>query len=107
MSACSGYGALVEMESTRFGWYVDARPLRTAGGTHGAHLLPVGAAEPQLGARRVGSHRAEGRARVRVRAALLPVVAGARATERRLGRGHRDRLLDHRRVPPDLRRRAA
>src|SRR4051812_49969415 len=100
MSACNAYGALVEIESTRFGWYVDARPLRAAGGAHGAHLLLLGAAGPQLGARRLGPDRAEDRARLRVRAALLPVVAGGRGAAPPPGRGPPRRPFRHPRGPP-------
>ena len=51
--------------------------LRPAAPADGADLLPLGPARPQLGARGLGHGPAQGRPHGRVRAAVVPVVAGA------------------------------
>src|SRR3954463_16578284 len=55
----------------------ETRPVAAATGANGRHLLLVGAAEPQLRAWLDRPRGPQDRARQRVRAALLPVVARA------------------------------
>src|SRR4051794_30615079 len=76
----------------------------TATRADGIDLLPLGAAEPELGPRVDRPCRAQARPRERIRTAVLPLVACAPRAP--MGLGDRGVVCRHRRVPPAFRQRA-
>src|SRR3954447_9403912 len=69
--AFRAYGLLAVIESIGLGsLYGSGKAIRAGDRADGAHLLPLGAARSELGARRLGPRPAQARAHDRVRAAV-------------------------------------